>query len=70
MYKVAVLPTGMATPTTVDPLGGGATLKHTPVPINIAVLGTRRGPFNSTPMGVKPTLPARLHAHPMGLTCR
>ena len=32
--------------------------------------GTRRGPFNLTPMGVNSISPARLHVHPMGRTCR
>ena len=32
--------------------------------------GTRHGPFNFTPMGVKSTSPAHLHARPMGRTRR
>ena len=35
-------------------------------------MSTRRGPFNSTPMGVNSIPPARLHVRPMGVhrTCR
>ena len=31
--------------------------------------GTRRGPFNSTPVAVNPSSPAHLHVRPMGRMC-
>ena len=35
----------------------------------ITTIGTRREPFNSTPMGVNPISPGSPHVRPMGRTC-